>query len=392
MNDRPWEPLLHGAAAEEAWRAIEEIAKVLRESREELVGGVAYGAAGRALFFHALDCARPGLGHDEDALRFLEIASVVTDQRLALHTGSLGVVWVIERIAGEWDRGPDLYDELDELVSLQLETWPLEEYDLVSGLVGAGVYSLRRLPRPRAVENLSRIVARLVEAADPNVGRSAWLTSAERARVLMSRAAYPYTKDVGYHDLGLAHGAAGVIAFLGALVATPHAPAAANRLLSDATTWLLAKRDPSFGFASWHYPGEPLEASRSAWCYGNPGVGIALMAAGRGARREEWLHAGIEVLSKEARRPPDQCGVLDASLCHGSTGLAHIYNRAFQATARTEFANAARDWATRTVEQALAKDCSRLTGASGIGLGLLSMVASSAPIWDGVLLTDLHRA
>ena len=85
-----------------------------------------------------------------------------------------------------------------------------------------------------------------------------------------------------------------------------------------------------------------------------------------------------------ANRPPDQTGVVDAGLCHGSAGLAHLFNRMYQMTAEPILADAARLWVGRTLElcsAALARDATRtddaaraawngpglLEGAAGIG-------------------------
>ena len=93
-------------------------------------------------------------------------------------------------------------------------------------------------------------------------------------------------------------------------------------------------------------------------------------------------------------------------------GLAHIYNRAFQATRLSHFANAARMWAEhalatqrkpgtgiagfashsftpRPTDIILQDDTGFLTGAAGVGLALLSLLTSAAPRWDGVLLTEI---
>ena len=40
----------------------------------------------------------------------------------------------------------------------------------------------------------------------------------------------------------------------------------------------------------------------------------------------------------------------DAGLCHGAAGLAHLYNRMFQASRDERFAAAARCWFQRTLE------------------------------------------
>jgi hypothetical protein len=92
-------------------------------------------------------------------------------------------------------------------------------------------------------------------------------------------------------------------------------------------------------------------------------------------------------------------------------GLAHIYNRAFQATNAAPLADAARLWAD-TALRAYRKPGSGvggflawlpekspfdfvgthtgfLMGAAGIALALLALVAPVTPRWDAVLLTEI---
>src|SRR5205823_3263538 len=91
------------------------------------------------------------------------------------------------------------------------------------------------------------------------------------------------------------------------------------------------------------------EVSRSAWCYGDPGIASSLLAAGRATARTDWEDIAMEVALAAADRPVDRAGVVDASLCHGSVGLAHLFNRFYQATGHPRFLAAAREWLRRTL-------------------------------------------
>lgn len=54
-------------------------------------------------------------------------------------------------------------------------------------------------------------------------------------------------------------------------------------LLEQAVAWLLAQRLPGFedsSYASWLCADRPPEPTRSAWCYGDPGVAAALLLTG----------------------------------------------------------------------------------------------------------------
>jgi lantibiotic modifying enzyme len=105
-----------------------------------------------------------------------------------------------------------------------------------------------------------------------------------------------------------------------------------------------------------------------------------------------------------AARPPDQTGVVDAGLCHGSAGLAHLFNRMYQMTAEPILADAARFWVERTLEScsaALSQDATGtdaargawkgpglLEGAAGVALALEAACTTAEPIWDQMLLVS----
>ena len=79
-----------------------------------------------------------------------------------------------------------------------------EEFDLIVGLVGLGLYALERWPAHSGVDCVERIVSRLGELAERPVGGVAWRTHPEFLPEPF-RSASP----LGYFDLGIAHGVPG---------------------------------------------------------------------------------------------------------------------------------------------------------------------------------------
>jgi hypothetical protein len=123
--------------------------------------------------------------------------------------------------------------------------------------------------------------------------------------------------------------------------------------------------------------------------------------------------------------------VVDAGLCHGAAGVAHVFNRLFQMTGEEQLAATARAWvnvvldmpgrpaasillprsklfgqslqmpadgvagySAWTYTEALGwhwiADRGFLTGAAGIGLTLLAAIGRREPTWDRVLLLSLR--
>src|SRR5262249_43152241 len=97
----------------------------------------------------------------------------------SLYGGLTGVGWAVAHLEGGLlgiDRGRDL-DEIDEALGDHLRPAPWsDDFDLVAGLVGLGVYALERLPRPAAAACLERVVGHLAAAAECLPAGVAWWT------------------------------------------------------------------------------------------------------------------------------------------------------------------------------------------------------------------------
>ncbi|MES1210968.1 MAG: lanthionine synthetase LanC family protein, partial [Acidobacteriota bacterium] len=149
--------------------------------------------------------------------------------------------------------------------------------------------------------------------------------------------------------------------------------------------------------------------SRLAWCYGDPGIAAALLVAARAAGEPAWEDKALEVARGAARRPPEQSFVRDAGVCHGAAGLAHLFNRFWQASGEEIFRDAALHWIERTLEFRVpgegiagfsawhamsgpngqwAAEPGLLEGATGIALVLLAAISTVEPEWDRILLVS----
>jgi len=277
-------------------------------------------------------------------------------------------------------------------------------FDLIGGIVGLGVYALERVPAPQARRLLEEVIDCLDQLAEQVGPGIAWRTTGFPSPPDAER--YPD----GRNDLGMAHGAAGVVGLLAAAQEAGIGRERTQSLLEGAVNWVLGQRlPPGQGslFPYWAAPGERSRPARTAWCYGDPGIAVALLLAARAAGRADWEDAALETARAASRRPPEETGIVDCGLCHGAGGVAHIFNRLFQLSGDDEFADAARFWFAWTLEQRRpdgdlggflsletgqrAADGWRpvpgfLTGAAGIGLALLAGTSRIEPGWDRVML------
>ena len=417
----PWQPLLSGADAERALDLVRAIAADPTDpdpgptqSTHDDPGGntpqaasLADGHAGLAVF-QAHVARAIGSDSTERLSHHLDVADdalAEAEMPPTLFEGFTGIGWAdahIERLIADEDA--DL-DEIDAIVLQQLsEGWD-GNYELVNGVTGLGVYALERLPSASADRMVALTIDRLREMAIAEQSRLTWFTPPAHLAV-----ASPGDFPSGHVNLGLAHGVPGVIAFLGAACLAGHA-AAARPLLDGAVPWLLAQQLAASAtglYPSWIAPGVERRPARLAWSYGDAGIASALLLAARGAGRDDWQQAALAVARRAAERTVETSGVRDAMLCHGAAGVAHLFNRMFQATGDAWLADAARRWFAQVFAMqrpgagiagyqgfvegrggepdTWQTNPGLLTGTAGLALALLAAATEIEPEWDRFLL------
>lgn len=401
-----WTPITDSP---DAWTTIHAIEHALVDydvtARRD--PGMAGGDAGIALFLAYLHASGASETAGDHALSMLgaSLDSLPEHHLLpTLYSGFFGIGWVVAHLTRELFEGDaDAASEVDEALRRVLaESNGCAPFELIGGLAGYGTYLVERLPDPRAAELLEQLVHKLTISRDPSgvwFSDPAWLP--EWQRELMPR---------GYHNLGVAHGIPGVIGFLASAWREGFRDPRMPRLAEDAIRWLLAQRRNSLEgsvFPSQIPPdGEP-RPTRTAWCYGDLGIAAVLLSAAQSFARDDWRDEAMSIARIAARRPFEETKTADVGLCHGATGIAHLFNRIHQSTRDEEMRAAAQTWfrralAMRRPDVGIAgfqswlivppgggqwiDDRGFLTGAAGIGLALLAAVSDVEPLWDRVML------
>lgn len=376
-----WRPLLEDRDAERAWEAIHDIAEWLREDMENFepttLPSTARGTAGMALFYAYLGAATDneqwtGIAHHliEHSIDALSNRPLPPD----LYEGFTGIGWAVGHLEGMlFEPGEDDDDPIGASVLHILgrpELFARGDFALQGGLCGYGIYALDALPRPNARRCLELLVERLIEIGEPADGGFSWFSPAD-----------------GKFNLGVQNGVAGVISVLGMCAGTGVMSDEQRAIYDQSVAWLLVQKPHS---------------GREAWCDGNAGIAAALFTAARHCGHAGWEAAALDVARTAARRPVEDSGVVDARLCHGSAGLAHLFNRMYQASDDPLLAEAARRWFRHALDirHALPRPgiagypffnppqnkwrnfAGFVEGACGVGLGLLGGVSSLEPRWD----------
>jgi hypothetical protein len=365
------------------------------------------------------------------------IARVERASAIGLFGGATRIGWTIAHVVGDDADIAAACRVIDEPLERALASWD-GDYDLIGGLVGFGVYALERGDAGRSIAE--KIVGHLERTARPRFGGLAWHTRPELL-VDIQRAEAP----AGFWNLGLAHGMPGVVAMLARFVRAGFEPARSRALLDAAVTHLLAApgaaTDPKpseldIANADWkpsaaspdianadpkpsaapHYvnwqPALLAPTSRLAWCYGDLGVAVALVGAAQMANDARWRTHAIALAHACADRSDSQGDLAEAGLCHGTVGIAHLFNRLAHALDEPRFAGVARAWIGRTLAWrragepiagfpsldptvegfAMQPDPTLLTGAAGVALALHAAISEVEPTWDRLLLVDLPLA
>ena len=402
-------PLLSGELKDRARSLTDTLLQALRPASAagHRDASLACGSAGLAVCCGQLawtrcdqQAAEAARAHLDEAIDVLATEPLIS----SLYSGFPGIAWavdLVDRLLGI--QGEDRNGDIDDALARLLDRFPEQApYDLINGLAGLGAYALTRWPRPGAAQCLLGVVQQLDRRARQDRDGVYWWTPPSWRGPQWER----YQRD-GV-DLGVAHGLAGVIPLLARVHRLGLATQTVRPLLDGAVRWLLAHLvDTPSGptvpasVADGVEPGP----ARSAWCYGDPGVATVLLLAARDVGETAWAAAATGLAVRAAARPPDQAGVVDAGLCHGSAGLAHLFNRMYQMTAEPALADAARYWVERTLDlcsttvpgqdAALTgavrpawKGLGLLEGAAGIALALEAASTTVEPAWDQMLLVS----
>jgi hypothetical protein len=221
-----------------------------------------------------------------------------------------------------------------------------------------------------------------------------------------------YTKEGvngSFHNLSLAHGISGhILILLKAANVFPENDHLKN-IIKDMAMFLMrfCRDKPLNGyFPQCVFPEKEIqdyENVRLGWCYGDIGPGMALFRYSQLVGDSIIENKAMDILLfASSRREVKSCRISDASLCHGTSGIMHIFNRLFMETNNKRFELASNFWLEKTL---FLYDSKGLHGFSpvhygsepvlsnfliegniGVGLSLLAkMYTQEMPNWDGCI-------
>lgn len=204
------------------------------------------------------------------------------------------------------------------------------------------------------------------------------------------------TGEKGY-NISLSHGMSSIIAFLIRLHQLNFKVERVEKLLTRTINYILQQINYKEGKAS-YFPSYSKENnlgnpdSRLGWCYGDLGIAYMLFRVAILLSNKELEKTAINILYHNCSRLDLKSnGIQDASLCHGTAGVALIFWKIYLNTSINKFNETGNYWINQTIQMAKYSDglagfkawqtkkfggfvssSDLLNGISGIGLILLT--------------------
>lgn len=292
-------------------------------------------------------------------------------------------------------------DDLDYVLCKQmLYDVRHNNYEFLHGAIGVGLYFLSRVDKSEtATIALQELISELDKSS---------ITCENEGLKWLSVLNYD-TGEIGY-NISISHGMTGLISFLMKLYQVNIGSEKVERMLSSSINYVLKQityrkgANSYFPMFSKEYDSSYLY-SRLAWCYGDLSIAYILWHAAVLLNDNALRSKAIDILYFNANRLDlENNGVVDACLCHGTAGLAHIFRNLYLETCIDKFKDTANYWIDQTILMSKYSDglagfkfyrsngtyvnsVEVLEGISGIGLVLLSQIIEEKLNWDeGIML------
>lgn len=388
--------------------SLKEISKSLQcFINDETDPGLLTGYGGAALFYAYYYKLTGKKNHLDTVHHIIEkMLSALSESELTYShcSGISGIAWCIQHLVKEGfiksGESEDMFEDIDAfLADAMIRDLGQGFYDFLHMGIGVTLYFLDRLPHPGLAELLEEAVRQLENTAENTHSGIAWPDRLSESQSLT-------------FNLGLSHGVPAVLSVLSILHEKNVAPSKTLPMLTKGTEWLLSVKNKQSDNVISLYPWKisastkehAFQNSRMGWCYGDLSIATTLWNLGERVQNNNYRQEAIDIFQHTLQhRNKDNGNVHDASLCHGSMGISHIYRRMYSATGEKAFLKGSQNWLRETLHMATWKDgpagfkyrtaegyknsYNLLDGITGIGLAMIAAIdGASVPSWDGCLL------
>jgi lantibiotic modifying enzyme len=272
-------------------------------------------------------------------------------------------------------------------------------FDFMHGGLGASVYFLENFNDKQSKQYILDVINRLDNYSIAAEDEVKWMSLGD---VVNGEKIYEY-------NFGLAHGIPSIVWFLCKCYELNIEREKCKKMTYGAINWMLRQKmdcnSVSIFPSAIAISGEKRH-SRMGWCYGDLGVASVIWQAGKAFGNIEWSNEALKVMKMACNRKDfKENGIFDAGLCHGTAGIAHIFNRFYFETNETVFRETAEYWLEQTLKFAnhengvagyktmrdsfvFENENGLLEGVAGIGLALSGFLTNDINDldWDRCLL------
>ncbi len=322
-------------------------------------------------------------------------------ENLTFWTGIASLGWfcnaiIKKHVDSEYDANFNAINGVLEKYMLNNYNCGLYYYDYLHGGLGIGHHFLLESKKSSIVSLVEKIHDSAIED---------YQTKGKKWRTITG-----YQSEQWDYNISISHGMSSIVIMLSKILQKEIEHKKCAELIEGAVNYILAQKLPKGNYNSifGNYALESMEepySSRLAWCYGDLGIAVALWRASKALCRKDWEDEAKAILRHASqRRDLKENAVIDACFCHGTSGIAHVFNRMWRETGMPECRDAAEYWINQTLSMARFEDglagyktwqgdkrgfqneYGLLEGIAGIGLALLSFLSDEDPTWDECLL------
>jgi hypothetical protein len=376
---------------------LNEIALSIINNKETNNYGLLSGLTGDAIFLYEYSKVEKKISKyvEEHVDKiFLAIESNALD--ISYCSGISGACLGIDFI---YKNFPDVYEKRFEFVSNEIENYIFPEYinllndknlDFLYGAIGIAFYFLERLKTGdrKYKKYINEILKHLNNTAIKSNDGIKWKQELNGCS----------------YNISLSHGMASIVIFLSEVLNSGnHFDINPKILLEGGIKYILNQEiDNKIHGSFFPYSSKECkeEGSRLAWCYGDLGVGLAILKASKVLNNSSLKNKAFKIFDFSAtRKNLIENLVLDTSICHGTSGIGCIYHDLYLQTNNKLYLNTSNYWITETIKMYKEKKtfhlnnnifdsdrASLLEGKTGIGLTLLKMYNGEHSDWTKFLL------
>ncbi len=265
---------------------------------------------------------------------------------LSLFNGLSGICFAIQTASKQGTRYQKILTKLDQFLLERVQTQYInpintalskgyrlhvDYYDLMSGIIGIGVYALKNKRLARFTELTEKILKTLIELIKPieiqGVLVPGWYLPSEYQMLEEEKKFYPN----GSFNFGLAHGVTGILAFFAIASIQGFKVSGLQDCIGHISHYLIKNRRQLRGSYFWDtiisFEDEVRSLRtqncffRDAWCYGSPSVSRALFLAGKALQESEIQSFAIESFKSIFSRTMSEWNIPGPTFCHGLSGL-----------------------------------------------------------------------